>query len=172
MLKHLLIHILINKTLVNTYNSDMKKIFNKNIIIIVLTFLIPGLIAFIIRDSFSTYKLLARPRLSPPGIIFPIVWNILYLLMSISVILVKEKDRNNLKIYYIQIILNALWSPIFFVLKNYLLALIELNILLITVLFMFYKFCRESKVSGYLLIPYLIWLIYAMYLNYYVYLYN
>lgn len=150
----------------------MKKIFNKNISIIVLTFLIPGITAFLTRDSFSSYKFLAKPILSPPAILFPVIWNVLYLLMSISVILVKEKDYNNLKIYYIQILLNALWSPIFFVLKNYLIALIELIILLIVVLFMFYKFYKEKKISGYLLIPYIIWLMYALYLNYYVYLYN
>ena len=150
----------------------MKKILNKNITIIALTFLIPGIIAFITRDSFSSYKMLIKPKLSPPGILFPIVWNILYLLMSISVIMVKDNDENNLKIYYIQLILNALWSPIFFVLKSYLLALIELIVLLITVLFMFYKFYKENKVSGYLLIPYIIWIIYALYLNYFVFLYN
>lgn len=150
----------------------MKRILNKNITIIVLTFFIPGIIAFLLKDNFNSYKFLVKPKLSPPGILFPIVWNILYLLMSISIIKVKDNDDNNLKIYYFQLILNALWSPIFFALNNYLLALIELVILLVTVLFMFYKFFNENKASGYLLVPYILWLIYALYLNYFVYLYN
>jgi len=150
----------------------MKKFLNKNIVIIGLTFLIPGIIAILTRDSFKTYKLLVRPSFSPPAILFPIVWNILYLLMSIAAILVKNEDENNLKIYYLQLILNAIWTPIFFLFKLYYLALFELIILLLVVIYMTYKFHKYNKNTLYLLIPYILWLLYAFYLNLFVAIYN
>ncbi len=150
----------------------MKRILNKNIVIVILTFLIPGIIALLIRDSFSMYKQLIRPKYSPPSIAFPIAWNILYLLMSIAVILVKHDDENNLKIYYLQLLLNALWTPIFFLFKMYYLALFELIILLVIVIYMTYKFYKYNKIATYLLIPYIIWLLFALYLNYFVAIYN
>lgn len=150
----------------------MKKFLNKNIVIIGLTFLIPGIIAILTRDSFKTYKLLVRPSFSPPAILFPIVWNILYLLMSIAAILVKNEDENNLKIYYLQLILNAIWTPIFFLFKLYYLALFELIILLLVVIYMTYKFHKYNKNTLYLLVPYILWLLYAFYLNLFVAIYN
>ncbi|MCR5787850.1 MAG: tryptophan-rich sensory protein, partial [Bacilli bacterium] len=66
----------------------MKRILTNNIFIIGITFLLPGIIALITKDSFSTYKSLVQPKLSPPSILFPIIWSVLYLLMSIAFILV------------------------------------------------------------------------------------
>lgn len=150
----------------------MKNFIKNNIVIIAITFLIPGIIALLTKDSFSIYKLLIRPKFAPPSIIFPIAWNIIYLLISIGVIIVKNDDENNLKIYFVQLILNALWSPIFFVLQNYFLALIELILLLLIVIYMTYKFYKDNKKTIYFNLPYVLWLIYAFYLNYYVFLYN
>lgn len=149
----------------------MKKIFKKNIVIIGLTFLIPGITSFLIKNSFSTYKDLVQPKLSPPAFIFPIVWSILYLLMSIAAIFTKENEKC-LKLYYIQLIFNILWTPIFFLFNNYLLALIDLIILLGLVIYMTYTFYKENSKTLYLLIPYILWLIFALYLNYFIFLYN
>lgn len=149
----------------------MKKILRKNIVIIGLTFLIPGIIAFLTKDSFKIYKSLNKPIFSPPSIVFPIAWNILYLLMSIAFIKVKDDDEN-LYIYYIQLILNALWTPIFFLFKNYFLALVELIILFTLVIYMTFKFYKDDKVTFYLLLPYILWLGFAFYLNLFVFLYN
>ena len=150
----------------------MKKILSKNAVIIGLTFLIPGIIAFITKDSFKMYNSLVRPKLSPPGVIFPIVWNILYLLMSVAVIMVKNNNEDNLKIYYIQLVLNALWTPIFFLFKLYYLALIELRVLLGIVIYMTYKFSQNNKSTLYLLVPYIAWLLFALYLNLFIAIYN
>ena len=150
----------------------MKKILNKNIVIIGLTFFIPGIIALITKDSFSTYKELNKPMFSPPSIVFPIAWNILYLLMSVSYILVKYDDEDNMFIYYVQLILNALWTPIFFLFKSYFLALVELIILLVVVIYMTYKFYKDNKYTIFLLAPYVLWLIFAFYLNLFVILLN
>jgi tryptophan-rich sensory protein len=149
----------------------MKNKLKNNFVIILLTFAIPGIIAFLLKDSFSSYKDLVQPKFAPPSIVFPIAWNILYLLMSIAFIIVKNDD-DNLKIYYFQLLLNALWSPIFFGLKNYFLALVELVILLVIIIYMTYKFYKDNKITIYFLIPYILWLLFALYLNYFVMIYN
>ena len=112
----------------------------------------------------NTYNSLIKPPLSPPGILFPIVWSILFILMGISVYLVCE-DKEAVKYYFIQLIVNALWTPIFFGLNNYLLAFVDLVILIVLVIVMLDKFKEINKVSFYLNIPYLIWLLFALYLN-------
>ena len=112
----------------------------------------------------NTYNSLIKPPLSPPGILFPIVWSILFILMGISAYLVCE-DKEAVKYYFIQLIVNALWTPIFFGLNNYLLAFVDLVILIVLVIVMLDKFKEINKVSFYLNIPYLIWLLFALYLN-------
>lgn len=149
----------------------MKKFLKKNIIIIGLTLLLPGIIAFLIRDSFSTYKDLVQPMFAPPSYLFPVAWTILYILMSIAAIFVKDNDKC-LKIYYIQLILNIIWTPIFFSFGNYLLALIDLIFLLLLVIYMTYLFYKENSKTIYLLIPYVLWLLFAGYLNLFIYQYN
>jgi tryptophan-rich sensory protein len=149
----------------------MKKFLKKNIVIIGLTLLMPGIVAFLIRNSFSNYKSLVLPKLAPPSYIFPIMWSILYILMSISAIFTKNNDKC-LKVYYLQLIINVIWSPIFFYFGNYLLAMIDLIILFILVVYMMYLFYKEYDKTIYLLVPYVLWLIFAGYLNYFVYLYN
>ena len=149
----------------------MKSLFKKNIVIIGLTLVIPGIISFLIKDSFATYKSLVQPKFSPPAYIFPIAWSILYILMSIAAIMVKENDKC-LKIYYLQLFLNIIWTPIFFGFNNYLLGLIDLILLLGTVIYMTYIFYKEDNKTIYLLLLYVLWLLFALYLNYFVYLYN
>ncbi len=97
---------------------------------------------------------------------FPIVWSILYILLSISIIRVKDENDDNIKLYYLSLILNAIWTPIFFGLKWYFLALIDLVILLYTVIRMYKKFKEYDDISAYLLIPYIVWLIFTFYLNF------
>lgn len=159
------------KNLLTVYNNIMKRFFKNNIVIIGLTLIIPGVISFLIKDSFGIYKSLVLPKFAPPSYLFPVAWSILYILMSIAAILTKEDDKC-LLVYYVQIILNALWSPIFFLFNSYLIALIELVILLITVCYMVYIFYNENKTTIWLLLPYILWLLFALYLNYFVMIYN
>lgn len=130
---------------------------------IFITLFIGGLPSIVVATN-NTYNTLNKPPLSPPGVLFPIVWTILFILMGISVYLVKE-DKEAVRYYFIQLIVNALWTPIFFGLKAYLLSFIWLIILIVLVVIMLDKFKEINKTSVYLNIPYLIWLVFALYLN-------
>ncbi len=141
----------------------------KFIIILLITFgiaLLPTI--FINFDTDS----LVKPLLFPPKILFPIVWTILYFLMSISLYLSSKYNKNLYKVYGIQLILNSLWSPLFFMFKTYLFSTIELLILIIFVAIMIKEMKLENKLSAYLQILYFIWLLFALYLNVSIYILN
>jgi tryptophan-rich sensory protein len=142
----------------------------KLLLYIFITLFIGGIPSISVITN-NVYPSLVKPPLSPPGILFPIVWTILFILMGISIYLVRD-NKDLRKIYFIQLFINALWTPIFFGLNNYLFALIWLILLLVTVIIMLYKFYKENKTSCYLNIPYLIWLLFALYLNTGIYLLN
>ena len=147
------------------------KIYIKSILVPVI---IGGIVGLIISGSMD-YDVLEKPFLSPPGIVFPIVWTILYILMGISFAILKTNnlsDENTDSIYYLQLFFNALWPIIFFVLKWRLFAFIWIIILLILVAFMIKTFYERNKLAGLLQIPYLVWLIFASYLNIATYLLN
>ena len=115
------------------------------------------------------YYNLTKPPLAPPDWIFPPVWSILYFSMLVALLLYLFKPAQNKKsgyIYFIaQLFLNLLWAPIFFYLKNMFLALIVIILLDIFVILTIKSFCKVSKISGLILIPYLIWILSATYLN-------
>lgn len=121
---------------------------------------------------FNNYYDLNQPSFAPPAIVFPIVWTILYTLMGISSYLIvkSDSDKKNeaLFIYGIQLIINLLWSVWFFVFRFYLLSFIWILLLIGFVAIMIKKFYDISKVSAYLQIPYLLWLIFAAVLNLFV----
>lgn len=142
----------------------MKKLI-KNILIPVIMGSVIGLII----SPFMNYQDLNKPPLSPPGIIFPIVWTILYIIMGYS--FYKQNEQNK-TIYYTQLIVNGLWSIIFFVFKWYLLATIWIILLIILVIIMIKNFYKENKLSGLINIPYLLWLLFVLYLSFGVYLLN
>lgn len=141
----------------------------KFIIILLITFGIALLPTIFI--NFDT-DFLVKPLLFPPKILFPIVWTILYFLMSISLYLSSKYNKNLYKVYGIQLILNSLWSPLFFMFKTYLFSTIELLILIIFVAIMIEEMKLENKLSAYLQIPYFIWLLFALYLNVSIYILN
>lgn len=99
-----------------------------------------------------------------PGWIFPVVWSILYVLMGISSYLVSY-NRELLKIYYLNLAVNLLWPIIFFNLGLKTFAFFWILFLIIIVGIMIYRFYKENKLSAYLLIPYIVWLVFAAFLN-------
>ncbi len=116
------------------------------------------------------YLSLNKPPLSPPSSVFVLVWSVLYILMFISLGLYITQDTQKSKIrgfiyFFIQLFFNAIWSPIFFILQNIGFALLVVIFLDIFVLMTIKEFYKISKISAYLLIPYLIWILFATYLN-------
>lgn len=137
--------------------------------------LIAGRIISLLITNKIDYITLVKPPLAPPKIFFPIAWTIIYLLMGVSYFLLKKKTKDlELEgvIYYIQLFVNALWSIIFFLFKFRLLACFWIVLLDLLVILMIYMFYKKNKVSAYLNIPYLLWILFATYLTFGIYLLN
>jgi len=135
--------------------------------------LLQGSIAgFITASSKRQYKVLKKPKISPPPIIFPIVWNILFILMAtaiyrIMMLWTQGYDvRLPLSLFLIQIILNFIWSIIFFKYKKRGLAVLELIVLIVFIILTMLSFFMVDKISFFLMLPYLLWTLFALYLNY------
>ena len=116
------------------------------------------------------YDSLIKPFLNPPAWVFPPVWIFLYATLLFALILFAAKFTIRSKIrggifFVIQLILNLLWSPAFFGMKNIGLALGIIILLDIFVLLTIIEFFKVSKVSAYLLAPYFVWILFATYLN-------
>ncbi len=141
----------------------------KRLIKNILVPVIMGSIIGLIISPFMNYQSLNKPPLSPPSLTFPIVWTILYIIMGYSFY---KQDEQNKTIYYLQLIVNGLWSIFFFIFKWYLFSFLWIILLIILVIIMITKFYKENKISGLLNIPYLIWLLFASYLSFGVYLLN
>lgn len=130
--------------------------------------IIGGSIIGLITSGYIDYQNMVKPPFSPPGIVFPIVWTILYILMGISYFLATKEDENNKEldqIYLLQLFVNFLWPIIFFVLGMYFTAFLWIILLLILVIVMIKELLKNNKISGYLQLPYFIWLLFATYLN-------
>lgn len=147
------------------------KIFAKSILIPII---VGGIVGLLISGSID-YNNLQKPFLAPPSILFPIVWNFLYILMGISYGILEVKKLNTPEInfiYYFQLFVNALWSIFFFTLEWRLFAFLWIILLDILVIIMIIKFYQKNKTAGLLQIPYLLWVLFATYLNLAIYLLN
>jgi len=115
------------------------------------------------------YASLIRPELSPPNWIFAPVWTFLYLTMGISLYLIWSKrkfHKKALSIFAVQLFFNFTWSLVFFGLHQISLALINLIILIAFIIITIIDFYKIDKNAGLILIPYLLWCLFATYLNY------
>jgi len=134
--------------------------------------------SFFTTSSITTwYAFINKPFFSPPNWLFAPVWTLLYILMGISAFLIWKK-RDNLKTkqalisYGIQLVLNTLWSIIFFGMHNPGLAFLEIIILWLFILITLIKFYKINKTAGLLFIPYLLWVSFASILNYAIWILN
>lgn len=155
------------------------KINRKTLIIAVLVPLLTGGLASLIsQDSMKDFEMLNQPPMSPPSWLFPVVWTILYVLMGIASYLVFTsqgdiKERKKALIFYIiQLFFNFTWTIIFFKLENYLFAFIWIVVLWVLILITTIKFFGVNKCAGWLMLPYLLWVAFALYLNLGVFLLN
>ncbi len=137
-----------------------------------------GGIAALISGGMGQYPDLVQPPLSPPGWLFPIVWTVLYLLMGYGSYRVyvsdapPEEKRNALILYGIQLLLNFLWPIVFFRLQWRLTAFFLLIVLWTAILLTLRAFNKIDERAGDTLLPYLLWVTFAGYLNLGVYLLN
>ena len=150
----------------------MKKAKWKNYLFwIVLTEGVGLISALLSREGTAIYaQTIKKPPLSPPGIVFPIVWSILYLLMGIAVAKISLKEastsrKKNIYVYLIQLFFNFFWSIIFFDFQAFGIAFIWLVALWLLIVFMIIRFKYADDVSPYILAPYLLWVSFAGYLN-------
>ncbi len=127
-----------------------------------------GTVVGLLTSGSESYKALAKPPLSPPAVLFPIVWSILYTLMAVSITLVLSKSTNAdsaAKIYYTQLIVNFIWPFLFFSLNLLSFSFVVILLLIALVIIMIYRFYKISPLAALLQIPYLLWLLFAAYLN-------
>lgn len=188
----------INKKLVKQqkkYEKKLKKkskenIFEKvfkvngkfNFISLIKNILLPlgggVLIGLLTRNSMEVFNNLKKPVFAPPAILFPIVWTILYILMGIAAYRVymnnkSGKDDKGAYFYYLlQLMLNFLWSIVFFNFRLYGISFILIIILLVLIILTTIKFFKVDKVAGILMIPYILWVAFASVLTFFIWMLN
>jgi tryptophan-rich sensory protein len=118
----------------------------------------------------SWYTTIEKSPLNPPSWAFAPVWTALFILMGVSLAMIWKSEKNALrskalKVFSLQLILNTLWSIIFFGLKNPPLAFFEIIILWFSILFTILLFRKIKRIAACLLIPYILWVSFASYLN-------
>jgi len=140
-------------------------------ICIAIPLIVGGVSALLTQNSMEVFESVAQPPFSPPAWLFPVVWTILYVLMGISSYLIltsdtsrEEKDQA-IRLYAYQLLVNFLWPTFFFNFKWYFFAILWLILLWVLVFLMIRKFLSIDRVAGYINIPYLVWLTFALYLN-------
>lgn len=129
-----------------------------------------ALVGYLTRDGMTFFQSLEKPAFAPPGWLFPVVWSILYALMAYCMWLVlRAQGRDRfllLGLYIAQLAVNLTWPVLFFTLKALGLSFFWLILLLCLVLIMAVQFGRSSRLAGWLLVPYLLWVTFAGVLNF------
>jgi tryptophan-rich sensory protein len=148
------------------------------VICIAIPLAVGGLAALLTRGGMEDYGEVYKPLLSPPAWVFPVVWSILYVMMGLASYLVytssasPERIRRALTAYALQLGANFIWPLLFFTLEIYLIAFIWLIVLFALALVCALRFGYIDARAGKLMVPYLVWLFFAAYLNLGVYLLN
>ena len=152
----------------------MSKKLKTYITFILIPLAVGGLSAFLTRGNMDVFDTVTKPPLTPPAIVFPIVWTILYILMGIGAarVYLKEPDSSAIPVFGINLFFNFFWSILFFNMRAFCFSFVWLLVLLAVVLVMTAKFYRVDKTAGLLQIPYCIWLVIAAYLNLFICLTN
>ena len=133
--------------------------------------LVGALSGLLAGNAGAVYGTLSRPPLSPPGWVFPVVWTVLYALMGVAAYLVYQAPseqgtkRRALILYAAQLVVNFLWSIVFFRFEQFGLAAVVIGLLDILLILTIAAFARISKPAAGLLLPYLVWVLFATYLN-------
>lgn len=157
----------------------MFKKYKPYIISILIALAVGGLSALATSGSMDIYNEINKPPLSPPSVLFPIVWSVLFILMGISSAgvyteLKKQESFSSvpLTVYTANLGINFLWSIIFFNLRAFFFAFVWLILLLAVILTMIIEFYKVRPWTAYLQIPYFLWGLFALYLNIAIYILN
>lgn len=148
---------------------DFFKKYRTQTVWMVLTLLAGG-VGALLSGGFDVYERLNQPPLSPPAIVFPIVWTVLYVMMGLSsgiVAVSRDLDKQAaLKLYLLHLLINILWPVIFFRYQAFKTACAWLVLLIFTLLIVIRRFFGIEKKSAWLLLPYFAWSLFALYLNF------
>lgn len=154
-----------------------------NFLKLLITVMLP-LLAGVIGSMFTVsaiqewYPVLIKPALNPPSWVFGPVWTTLYIMMGVAAFLVWRRGEKfksvvlPLSLFGVQLVLNALWSIVFFGMHNLELAFIEILLLWFAILATIISFFKISKLAGWLLVPYLLWVSFASYLTFSIWMLN
>lgn len=153
--------------------TNNKKINLTDLFLFIVSAELTGVLSALLSGNFSgTYAGIPKPPLSPPAWLFPAVWTVLYAVMGISAYLIyscrgtdSDARRNALAVYWVQLFVNFSWSIVFFRLKLFAAAAAVILTLLMLIAVMIKMFRKIRPAAGYMNIPYLIWVIFASYLN-------
>lgn len=150
----------------------------KLLISILLPLVVGGGSGALTADHVAVYETLIKPSLAPAPLVFPIVWTILYILMGISSYKIYTAEaeqgvkKRALILYALQLAVNFIWPIVFFNQQNYGAALILLLLLIVLVVETILAFYPIDKAAAWLLVPYLVWLCFAAYLNLSIWMFN
>lgn len=151
----------------------------KNISTLILFILIPltvGALSALFGGNMAIYSQLNKPSISPPAILFPIVWTILYILMGISSYLIFQSGSTGsaraLNTYKLQLFFNFIWSILFFRFDLYLFSFLWILALIVLIAIMIWQFYQISPLAAGLQLPYLLWCMFAAVLNFMIYRLN
>lgn len=159
--------------------------FSKSIMRKLVFYIIPVLVCFLVgflaeqiqmNSILNWYPFLNKPILTPPNWAFPVAWAVIYLMMGVSAgIILNMRQRGKkmlILIWSVQLFFNFLWSVAFFYFRTPLAGLFDILCLDILVFYFIIKSYSIHKVASFLFIPYLLWILFATYLNGYIFLYN
>jgi benzodiazapine receptor len=140
-----------------------------SVIALVLITYIVGSLASSSAGTDSWYQTLVKSNLNPPGYVFGIVWSILYLLMGITAWRTFYTIKN---LFYIQLFFNAIWSWLFFSFHLPVISLIDIWLLIFINIKILFMLLKQDKLAAFLYTPYIVWLLFASYLNLFIVLNN
>ncbi len=150
------------------------------LVVAILLCLVVGNMGTVVTDTGpgSWYSQLVKPSFTPPGVVIGLIWTVLFILMGIALYLVWMEDAHNplariaMGIFGAQLLLNLLWTFLFFGLQSPIYGLVDILTLLIAVAVTIVCFYRVRPAAGALLLPYILWLVVATYLNYQIWVLN
>lgn len=157
-------------------NTDKSKI-KTYAVSLAVTLVTGGVSAILTNMGMDSYRAAEKPALTPPEIVFPIVWTVLFILMGVSAARVwltpdSQDKAQGLRLYFLQLAANFVWSILFFNLQAYGLSFAWIIFLWLLILMMIISFSKSDKLAAYLQIPYLLWVSFAGYLNFMVWMMN